>query len=152
MMKTTVFRPALAGVLLLMLGCVTVPPSGNAPQALDERADAVLDGLVNAYETKDAAGFMALVSARYLDGYGDLQAALEDTLGAAVSATLDVRPERVWEDGNGMVLVDAAWDKTIMKNGAPGVVTTKGRVTLTFIRYNRDVLKLLSQKGDPVFP
>ena len=151
-MKKAISRLAWAGALLAIFGCATVSAPGTTPLPPDKLAAAVVERLVNAYGKRDVPGFMTLVSARYLDSYEVLQAGLEDTLGTVVSAKLDVRPERTWRSENDMVLVDAAWTKTIVKSGAPNAEVTSGRVTLTFIRYGPDVLKLFSQKGNPVFP
>lgn len=66
--------------LALSLGCATMPVTGGGKAAPDGLASAVVDKLVNAYEGRDVPGFMTLVSARYLEGYEDLQTALEDAL------------------------------------------------------------------------
>lgn len=151
-MKQILFYIALAAALAAVLGCTTTTTTGAPAPDLDARVAEAIHGLVGAYERRDVPGFMALVSARYLTGYGEFQAALEDSLATVVSATVDVRPERVWETEDGMVLVDAGWSKTVTRGGAPGTDVTFGRVTLIFVRHQPDVLKLLSQKGDTVFP
>jgi hypothetical protein len=154
-MNKTVFRITSTVALAVILGCATVSTTGGTnpvPGAPGDRAAAVTERLVRAYEGRDVGEFMTLVSARYLGGYEDLQAALEDTFGTVVSVELDVKPERTWESEEGTVLTDVSWAKTIRRGGAGGAEVTFGRATLVFIRYNADVLKLLSQKGDPVFP
>ncbi len=147
-----VFSIVAAAALAVTLGCATMSAPGGTAAAPDRLAADVVNGLERAYEQRDVPGFMSLVSARYLGGYGDLQAALEDTLDTAVSVDLVIRPERVWEGEDKTVFMDAGWSKTVARTGAPGVVTTAGSVTFVFFRYSGDVLKLLSQKGDPVFP
>ena len=151
-MKRTIFRIMPAAALAVILGCASVSTTGAPGTAPDDRAALVTERLVSAYEQHDAPRFMALVSSRYLEGYQDLQTALEKGLETAVSIDLDVRPERTWETEDGMVFVDAGWSKAITRAGAPGVEVTFGRVTLILIRYNAETIKLLSQKGDPVFP
>jgi hypothetical protein len=151
-MTKGILTVAAAVALAAAFGCATMSAPGGTAAAPDELAAAVTDGLMRAYEQRDVPGFMALVSARYLGGYGDLQAALEDELATAVSVDLEIRPERVWEQQDNTVFMDAGWDKTVVRSAAPDEKTTAGRVTFVFIRYADDVLKLLSQKGDPVFP
>jgi len=151
-MKKPIFRIASTAAVIVILGCTTVSTTGGPTTIPADPAAAVMDRLVSAYEQRDAPGFMALVSARYLGGYEDLQTALEDSLKTTVSIKLDVRPERIWESEDGTIFMDADWSKTITRRDVPGVEITFGRVTAIFIRYNADVIKLLSQKGDPVFP
>ncbi len=151
-MKKGIFGIAPTAVLIVMFGCATVSTTGEGKVNPDDLAAAAVDELVNAYEGGDAARFMTLVSARYLESYEDLQTALDDTLGTAVLVQLDIRPERIRQAEDGMVLVDAGWSKTIVRSTAPDTEITFGKVTLIFIRYTPDVLKLFSQKGDPVFP
>ncbi|MBN2225115.1 MAG: hypothetical protein JW765_10600 [Deltaproteobacteria bacterium] len=151
-MKKVIFRTVVTAALAVILGCATMPATDEGKAAPDDLAAAVVDKLAGAYENRDVSGFMTLVSARYFEGYGDLQTALEEALDTVVSADLDIRPERIWQREDGMVLMDAGWSKTIMRSTAPETETTSGRVTFIFIRYRTDVLKLFSQKGDPVFP
>ncbi len=151
-MKKQIIRVALAVALAAVFGCTTMPAPGDSTAAPDALAAAAVDRLARAYESRDVSGLMALVSARYLEGYGALQTALEDALDTAVSVALDIQPERIWEQEDGTILMDAAWSKTRMKSSASDTEMTSGRVTFIFIRYENDVLKLLSQKGDPVFP
>lgn len=151
-MKRTVFRIAPAAALAVILGCAAVSTTGTSGTAPNEYAAAVTERLANAYEQHDAARFMTLVSSRYLEGYEDLQMGLEKSLETAISIELDVRPGRTWETADGTVFVDAGWSKAIKRKDVPDVEVTFGRVTLIFIRYNAETIKLLSQEGDPVFP
>jgi hypothetical protein len=151
-MKTGILRIVWSAALIVMLGCATSPGTGESPPSLDDLAATAVDELVGAYEDRDVSGFMAMISARYLEGYEDLQATLQDTLETVLSVQLEIDPQRVWEAEGDKVFVDAGWSKTITRSTPPGTETTSGRVTFIFIRYTSEVLKLLSQKGDPVFP
>ena len=148
----TISCVASAVVLMVVLGCAGMPPAGPPGPATDDLAAGVLDKLVSAYERRDVPEFMTLVSARYAGGYGDLQEALEDTLGTALSIELTVKPERIWESEDGIVFMDVGWAKTVTRKNAPENEITFGTATLAFIRYNDTVLKLFSQDGNPIFP
>ncbi len=143
---------ASIAALVVMLGCATTSVTGETKPNPDDLAAGVVEKLVGAYDDRDVSGFMTLVSARYLQGYEDLQTALEGKLETAVSVDLQIDPERVWEAENDKVFMDAAWRKSITRSSAADIEMTSGRVTFTFIRYDSDVLKLFSQGGDPVFP
>ena len=151
-MKTTVPQIAWAAVLLIIVGCSTGPKTeGPAPGAADRAASAV-DVLAKTYEARDVSGFMALVSARYLGGYGDLETELRALLASASSVDLEIVPGRVRETEGSRVLVDVRWTKAIARGSPSRTETTSGSVTLVFIRYTPEVLKLFAQEGEPVFP
>jgi hypothetical protein len=151
-MKSVIARIVWCAAVMALVGCATAPGTNVSRPSPDELAVTAVDGLVRHYEARDVSGFMTLVSARYLGGYEDFQASLGHVMGTAVPVDLEIRPERVWEAEGDRVFMDARWYKTVTTGGRSHVELTSGKVTLVFIRYAPDVLKLLEQKGDPVFP
>ncbi len=139
--------------IAVLFACATTTATPPPKMSTEDLARNVVDKLCLAYESRDGRGFMALVSARYLEGYGDLQARIEKSLDTASSIELEIVPERIWTgDEKNEVFMDARWKKTRMTgSNRPSEVTT-GMVTFTFIRSASDALKLFSQKGKEVFP
>ena len=149
-MRIRNWYPLLA--ITVLFACATTPAPAPRTSAEDLARNIVAE-LGSAYERRDVRDFMALVSARYLEGYGDFQARIEDSLDAASSIELEIVPERIWAgDEKDRVFVDARWKKTRITGPHRSPEVTTGRVTFTFIRYGSDILKLFSQKGNPVFP
>ena len=137
----------------VLFACATITATSPPRTSTEELARNAVAELSSAYESRDERGFMALVSARYLDGYGDLQARLENSLDTASSIEVEIVPERIWTgDEKNEVFMDARWKKTRMTGSNRPPEVTAGRVTFIFIRSESDVLKLFSQGGDRAFP
>jgi hypothetical protein len=147
-MKNLLLSVALIVALAAFVGAAL---AADPQTPVEDQARSAVNELVAAYEARDVPHFMTLVSARYLEGYEDLQDALDADLDQSVSIDLEIVPERIWAGEENKVFMDARWNKTVFRgSGAPE--SASGTVTFIFIRYDDDTLKLLSQKGNPVFP
>ena len=155
MKRIAIFFVASIFISMIVFGCagmnsVTIKDKQLEDSAFDLAKDALI-GLSDAYETRDKTAFMKLVSAKYLGGYQDLEEALSEDFDRFDSASVDIIPERVWVDEDDRIFVDAGWRKTTFSS-ASGSDLTSGTTTFIFIRYEDDVVKLFSMRGDPVFP
>lgn len=156
MKKIAVFFVASFFASMIAFGCASLTSGVVKDKRIEDSAfdlaKNTLTRLSDAYETRDTTAFMKLVSPKYLEGYQDLEEALSEDFDRLDSVSVDIIPERVWVDEEGKIFVDASWRKTTFASGSSGSDLTSGMTTFIFIRYEEDVLKLFSIRGDSVFP
>jgi hypothetical protein len=156
MKRIAIFFVTSILISMIAFGCASMTSGTIKDKQLEDSAfdlakDALV-GLSDAYEMRDETAFMRLVSAKYLGGYQDLEEALSEDFDRFDSADVDIIPERVWVDEDGKIFVDTGWRKTTFSSTSPTSNLTSGTTTFIFIRYEEDVVKLFSMRGDQVFP
>ncbi len=156
MKKIAIFFVTSVFTSMIAFGCATLTSSTVKDKHLEDSAfdlaKEALTGLSDAYDTRDTTEFMKLVSPKYLEGYQDLEEALLEDFDRFDSVSIDIVPERVWVDEEERIFVDASWRKAAFRTDSSESEVTSGMTSFIFIRYEEDVLKLFSMKGDPVFP
>jgi hypothetical protein len=107
MKRIAIFFVTSIIISMIAFGCASLTSGTIKDKQLEDSAfdlaKDVLIGLSDAYETRDKTAFMKLVSAKYLGGYQDLEEALSEDFDRFDSASVDIIPERMWADEDGMI-------------------------------------------------
>lgn len=141
----------ILGLLIVATGCVTTTTDIILPEdRTSGLVEEVLMELSQAYMELDPSGFLILVSPKYIEGYQVLEDRLTNDLNSVNFVDINIIVERVWEE-EGMVFVDGRWNRTVSRPDVEGEEKATGMTTFIFLKYEEDVLKLFSMKGDAAF-
>ena len=136
-------------LVLFFSGCAHI--NGGKPGRVSTKDLAVeaAASLVNYYQLKDVEKFMTLVSPKFLGGYGRFEEELTGRLTGIESVTIDLKVKKV-DEGQNRVFVETDWSEVVIGAGGKKEEVS-GKSRFTFIRYDGNVLKLLSVSGDRIF-
>ncbi|MBN1573642.1 MAG: hypothetical protein JW984_10655 [Deltaproteobacteria bacterium] len=134
---------------LLLSGCAHMKGGRFGVASVRDLAVETAASLADCYQQKDVEKFMTLVSPKFLGGYGRFEEELTGRLSEIESVKIELVVKKV-DEGEDRVFVETEWSGAVI--GADGrKEDISGKSGFTFIRYDKNVLKLFSVSGDSVF-